>query len=93
MTWKKGVSGNPKGKPKGSKDKFTSLKQSFLDAFQGIGGTDELKKWATDEKHQKDFFKMIATMLPRTVEGKVTGDLTVNINTIASKKKPKGLDE
>lgn len=37
------IKGNT-GRPKGAKNKFTNLKQSFLDAFVDLGGTEGLKK-------------------------------------------------
>ncbi len=84
--WKKGTSGNPAGKPKGAKNKFTTLKQAFINAFTRIGGEDALYEWLTPTQVQvknkkgevirildfggdrkKEFFKMMASMLPRDV--------------------------
>jgi len=64
----KGQSGNPKGKKKGTKAKFTTLKQAFLDAFEGLGGTKELQRWANDPLNQKDFYQMVAKLLPKEVD-------------------------
>jgi len=65
------------GRPKGSKDKFTSLKDSFLQAFEGIGGTEAMIDWAQEKKNRKDFYQMIAKMLPNKVEGDLSGKMTV----------------
>lgn len=62
------------GRPKGSKNKFTTLKQSFLDAFVGIGGAGELQKWAKD--NQKDFYNMVSKLLPKEIAGDI--DVTVH---------------
>ncbi len=88
-----GVSGNPAGRKKGVKNKFTTLKDAFVNAFQRIGGEDALYNWLTPEtlevknKHgevvrtidfsanrHKEFFKIMATMLPRDVQ--VTAEVT-----------------
>ena len=44
--------GHPKigGRAKGTKNKFTTLKDAFINAFQRIGGEDALVKYCTPEK-------------------------------------------
>jgi len=66
-----------KGRQKGSKNKFTSLKDSFLQAFEKMGGTEALMEWGEKEKNKKDFYGMIAKMLPNKVEGDLSGKMTV----------------
>lgn len=58
--------GKSSGRPKGSKNRFTSLKQSFLEAFEELGGTEGLTEWA--KKNKGMFYQMLAKMLPKTVE-------------------------
>lgn len=79
---------NPKGnisslKPrqKGSKNKFTTLKASFLEAFEGMGGTKGLQEWATKDRNRGQFYQMVAKMLPANIEGKVdhSGGLTIRV--------------
>lgn len=73
--------GNPDGRagrPKGCKNKFTTLKDSFLNVFQQMGGEEALLSWA--QKNPGDFFGMIKTMLPKSVEAKV--DQTVEVTVI-----------
>ena len=48
--------------------KFTNLKNAFLEAFDKIGGAEELAKWAEDKKNRKEFYLMIARMLPKSVD-------------------------
>ena len=57
-----------RGRKKGSKNKFTTLKQAFFDVFNELGGVQELKRWAKeDPANQKVFYQMISRMLPREV--------------------------
>jgi len=61
-----GSSGNPNGRPVGSKNKFTTLKSAFIDAFEEIGGVDNLVEWA--RCNQTEFYRMVARLMPREVE-------------------------
>lgn len=64
--------GNP-GRPKGSSNRFTKLRDEMLEAFDRLGGVDGLVEWAqSDPDRQGTFYQMIARMLPRPVE--VTGE-------------------
>ena len=64
-----GSSGNPNGRPVGSKNKFTTLKSAFIDAFEEIGGVDNLVEWA--RCNQTEFYRMLSRLLPREVEATV----------------------
>ena len=56
------------GRPKGVKNKFTTLKEAFVNAFQSVGGEDYLVKFAKgNDKNKSAFVKSIASMLPRDV--------------------------
>jgi hypothetical protein len=56
--------GNP-GRPKGAVNKFTSLKDSFIDVFKMLGGTQGLCEWAKASKHnQAVFYSWVVKMLP-----------------------------
>lgn len=59
-----------KGRPPNSPNKFTTLKQAFLNAFVEMGGEAELTSWA--KKNPKDFYQMVKVMLPRQVDVGVT---------------------
>ena len=59
--------GNP-GRPKGAINKFTSLKQSFLDAFEQTGGTEGLMKWINENKRNRaNFYQMVTRLFPQEV--------------------------
>lgn len=68
MTWKKGQSGNAAGRPKGSRNRFTELRDEFMLAFEKIGGREALVNWGKDNPDQ--FYKLVVQMLPkeRTVD-------------------------
>jgi hypothetical protein len=69
--YKKGQSGNPKGKPKGARSKFTTLGQAFLDAYNDsrIGGTEGLIGWILKSEHNRAlFYQWITKMLPSNLQ-------------------------
>lgn len=90
MKFKKGQSGNPAGRRKGAKDKFTNLKESFLKAYQakdGFGGDEALIKFA--KENRSDFLNMIKGMLPKNVEMKSENELIITIISAIPEPKPK----
>lgn len=53
------------GRKKGSGNKFTGLKDAFIEAFQEIGAARGLIKWIRKSgENQKVFYTLIARMLP-----------------------------
>jgi hypothetical protein len=54
------------GRPKGVPNKFTSLKQSFLNVFEKMGGDDALLEFA--KSHKAMFYQMITKLFPQEVE-------------------------
>ena len=61
-----GGTANPNGRPKGSKNKFTQLKDAFLEAFEEVGGKDFVVRSAKEDP--KAFLTLMAKMLPRYSE-------------------------
>lgn len=56
------------GRPKGVPNKMThSIRQSFLEAFERMGGADALLKWGME--NQTDFFKLASKLIPIEVSG------------------------
>ena len=94
MPFEKGKSGNPNGRPKGAKDKFTNLKEEFLktfhdeDGIDGAKGMKELIKGST--KYKFIFLQMISKMLPSNVT--VDGEMKVTFQS-SEKFMPKKKDE
>ena len=82
MKYQKGQSGNPAGKKKGTLNKFTTLKQAFLDTFNSekMGGQEGMEEVFSKNDYTKaNFFKIISKMLPSNV------DIDVGIKPNANK--------
>lgn len=61
----------PRGRPKGSTNKFTgTMKTAFEKAYQSIGGDEKLASWAKD--NLTDFYKICARMIPQAIQGDFT---------------------
>ncbi len=74
-----GQSGNPAGRPVGSKNRFSALKEAFVEAFDGIGGVDSLTEWAKDNPDK--FYPLMTRLFPKEleVESKSSADMHVSI--------------
>ena len=81
--------GNP-GRPKGTPNKFTNLKQAFLDVFEKIENeskeNSEVKsfyQWVLkNDRNRGTFYQLISKMLPSNVT--VDGDM--NLTYLVSEK-------
>ena len=47
------------------RNKFTTLKAAFIEAFEELGGVDNLVEWA--RCNQTEFYKMLARLMPREI--------------------------
>jgi|MudIll2142460700_1097286.scaffolds.fasta_scaffold1713786_1 hypothetical protein len=78
-----------KGRMKGTLNKFTTLKDSFLYAFEKIGGKKGLAEWAKEPKNRGAFYAIVARMLPaKTDIGPLSGVVTFRVKGRADNKKP-----
>jgi len=64
----KGCSGNPGGLPKGIRNKGTYIKLAFYAAFEKLGGTKALVAWAEKVHNRKEFYKLLAHMVPKEMD-------------------------
>lgn len=91
--WKKGMDKvENSGRKKGALNKFTQLKDAFMDAFldkDGFGGTKGLKNWIKASPRNKALFaQMVTKMLPSNIT--LTGDKDnpiIRIEFVEAKKK------
>ena len=70
-----GSSGNPNGRPVGSKNKFTTLKNAFIETLEELGGVDNLVEWA--RANQTEFYWMVERLMSREVEARVPSQFTL----------------
>ena len=67
--FKSGTSGNPNGRPQGSKNKYPiNVAEAYLTSLADLGGTERIKKWAN--KNDTNFgllLRIIGRMLPTNV--------------------------
>ena len=70
-----GSSGNPNGRRVGSKNKFTTLKNAFIETFEELGGVDNLVEWA--KANQTEFYRMLARLMPREIHVNVNTDVSL----------------
>jgi hypothetical protein len=64
--WKPGQSGNPDGRPRGSRNKFsTELIEAFALDFEARG-TDTIEKVRTEKPHE--YLRIAASLVPKQFE-------------------------
>lgn len=72
---------NPKGRPKGAKDKIArSVKHDIEKAFEGLGGIEGLIKWGKkNNRNQEKLYDWYFSMLPKNVDAKHSGELIAKL--------------
>ena len=78
MAFKKGQSGNPKGREKGSSNKFNKqFKDLLIETYQALESKKDhgLQNWA--EKHPTDFYRICAKLVPQQITGEGGGPIEV----------------
>ena len=67
-----------KGRPEGSKNKVTqSMRQAWMDAFEGIGGVEALIEWGSKEKNRTAFYSLASKLIP--IDITTSEGLTINV--------------
>jgi hypothetical protein len=76
MAFKKGVSGNQNGRPKGVQNKMTqSVKEVFNKVFDELQEDKEANLLTWGKNNPTDFYKLCSKLIPNAVD--VKGDLLV----------------
>ena len=74
--WVKGVSGNKAGRPVGSKNKFSKIREDWLAAYEDGGGKALFTKLI--KKDLITFMKLGVQMLPKDVAVDIDGIIEVS---------------
>ena len=78
MAFKKGESGNLKGRPPGAQGKLTkTVKETVLAVFNNLQEDPKanLEEWA--KKEPTEFYKIAAKLIPTEVNAQVEGNMNV----------------
>ena len=59
------------GRPRGSKNKLTNIKDEFLFAYEVIGGLGGLTARAKKEENRTKFYEMLTKLFPREIKAEV----------------------
>ena len=59
------------GRPRGSKNKLTNIKDEFLFAYEVIGGLGGLTAWAKREENRTEFYRMLTKLFPREIKAEI----------------------
>lgn len=70
MAFKKGQSGNPKGRPKGAQNKLTKTFKELIEGTLESLGPDHLLEWAKSQPGQ--FYSVAAKLIPSEVQSSLT---------------------
>jgi hypothetical protein len=74
--WVKGVSGNPVGRPKGTKNKFTKIRDDWLKAYELGGGVKLFSQLIKDDL--STFMKLGVQMFPKEMDVNLDGKIEVS---------------
>ena len=66
MGWVRGQSGNPAGRRRGSKNKFSRFKEDCHWVHEKLGGRRALLEWArSTPENKRDFYRMFSQLQPK----------------------------
>lgn len=57
------------GRPRGAKNRFTNLKEAFLEAFEDLGGKSGLVQWG--KKNRGQFYQILSRLFPKEIKAEV----------------------
>jgi len=89
-SFKPGKSGNPPGRPKGSVNKFTKIREDWLKAYQLGGGVKLFSRLIKEDLSM--FMRLGVSMLPKEIDAEIHGNLVVEIVHFAQDQTSEQLD-
>lgn len=74
------------GRPKGVRNRLTALRDSILDAFEQVGGTEYLAKLAQGTQSDRAaFIGLVKHVLPAQIDANVNGGIQVQLSWLAGR--------
>lgn len=77
---------NPNGRPTGSLNKYTLLKQKILDVFDEVKGKEKLKEMTGSKMGFKQFMSYVVALLPKDLNVDTDLDMKAVIETAGKQK-------
>lgn len=76
----------PPGRPKGVRNRLTALRDSILDAFEEVGGTQYLAKLAQGTQSDRAaFIGLVKHVLPAQIDANVNGGIQVQLSWLGGR--------
>lgn len=76
----------PPGRPKGVRNRLTALRDSILDAYDQVGGTEYLAKLAQGTQSDRAaFIGLVKHVLPATIDANVSGGVQVQLSWLGGR--------